>query len=368
MSIPKFTTDSHIIFSTICKQLECPICTISKSTSNFTTIKACGHSFCSFCIQSYLLNQIDMGKFYPLKCPNFECTSEDIDIEEFQGLLTDEQFQQFARLKQRALLEKDPNFRWCPKPDCKGYCYIENSNMNLKCNLCSFEFCASCKEAWHTGICISVEDGLRQYAKDKNLKKCPSCHSYVEKVWGCSTIVCRCGVSFCMSCGNLLDDKHDPIVCTLGGNYSNASWGMILLFLAAWVIFPIDSFILIVHIGENWGGPEIEDKCDRYIWEHRKVFYVIAFLLSPIFTVLLLILFAGIFSNEILNEYLKSHYIEERLNWKVWLAIKIVYYILSTIIILVLIVLVWLIFHALLPLFGLGLLIAKLVYICKKAK
>jgi hypothetical protein len=41
-----------------------------------------------------------------------------------------------------------------------------------------------------------------------NLKKCPNCSIWVEKIAGCEYISCKCGIQFCYRCG--IEFVKDP--------------------------------------------------------------------------------------------------------------------------------------------------------------
>ncbi|KAI9488334.1 hypothetical protein BDB00DRAFT_932829 [Zychaea mexicana] len=47
---------------------------------------------------------------------------------------------------------------------------------------------------------LSVE--ARNLARKRNWTRCPRCQEMVERVSGCSTILCSCGIEFCYRCGS----------------------------------------------------------------------------------------------------------------------------------------------------------------------
>ena len=52
------------------------------------------------------------------------------------------------------------------------------------------------------GALRSKEDqALLDMAEQEGLKRCPACGAMVERTMGCSHISCRCGATFCFSCG-----------------------------------------------------------------------------------------------------------------------------------------------------------------------
>nr|GEX16665.1 zinc finger, C6HC-type [Tanacetum cinerariifolium] len=49
---------------------------------------------------------------------------------------------------------------------------------------------------------------LMNLAKNKNWKRCPNCHFYVEKNTGYEHISCRCGYNFCYECNYKYVEGH----------------------------------------------------------------------------------------------------------------------------------------------------------------
>ena len=49
---------------------------------------------------------------------------------------------------------------------------------------------------------FSKEDkAFEDFVKGAKFKQCPKCKFWVERVSGCSSMACRCGVEFCYDCG-----------------------------------------------------------------------------------------------------------------------------------------------------------------------
>ena len=42
---------------------------------------------------------------------------------------------------------------------------------------------------------------LRRAAKKKGWQTCPGCKAVVQRLSGCNSMICRCGVKFCYLCG-----------------------------------------------------------------------------------------------------------------------------------------------------------------------
>jgi len=68
---------------------------------------------------------------------------------------------------------------------------------------------------------------LRAWAGENNVKQCPSCQAWVEKVEGCHHISCRCGVHFCWICAGVFDANsiYDHMTRVHGDWYNDPGHG-----------------------------------------------------------------------------------------------------------------------------------------------
>jgi len=84
----------------------------------------------------------------------------------------------------------DPNLKWCPKPNC-GKIIKRGSSNYSKCE-CGFEMCFKCGAAWHpkTSCDKALDLKYAEWAKGKQLEKCPKCRMVVEKNQGCNHMTC----------------------------------------------------------------------------------------------------------------------------------------------------------------------------------
>ena len=55
------------------------------------------------------------------------------------------QFEEYLAKKREIELSANPNFRWCPSVNCKGYCQ-NFVDIELTCNTCGIKFCYFCGE------------------------------------------------------------------------------------------------------------------------------------------------------------------------------------------------------------------------------
>lgn len=104
--------------------------------------------------------------------------------------------------------EHAKDMKYCSNEECGvGFSFEDNPEMEDKeerwfvtCPACKKETCVKCHSTSHPGgpCNMSEEDRvLASLAKKKNWTKCPSCHTFVEKISGCNHVSCRCGTGFC---------------------------------------------------------------------------------------------------------------------------------------------------------------------------
>ncbi|CAG9315846.1 unnamed protein product [Blepharisma stoltei] len=339
----------------------CQICTQLTPSNHFIQVKECNDRFCSSCLKSYVEFRISERKVFPIECPRYTCQNKDIDSS-IIDIVDSKLYEKYKIFRRNAILEKDPNLRWCPKPNCQGYGFI-NSGLKISCNVCGYTYCGNCSHDYHEGACQPEEPELRSYIKENGLKECPRCKFYIEKAWGCPSVMCKCGANICMNCGKIIDINHDMLRCMLGGKYSNASWTFLLVLLFAWILFPFETGLIIVYISENWAG--IDDQA--WSWRTRKCkscSYISVVLASPIISLVFLFA-AGVSSGIEFSTFItKKFHLRDKVKKYGECAICVAITILVTPISIILIALAFFILNLFLPFIGLALMLMK----CKRKK
>ena len=298
----------------------CEICYDNKPKSDFLALSECSHEFCKPCLSEYIQNIYSTREFYSLKCPNLSCTKTDLESI-IKEVLSSKDFESFISAKYHFILSLDPRIRWCPTPDCKGYSDATNEK-ELTCNVCKNKFCRDCSQTWENSHKCPATSDLHKYIKNVGAKVCPGCKNIVEKKSGCNSMNCRCGVVFCMTCGNVITSGHDSLKCLLG--LENPSVWIIIGLLLSLILFPF-------HIG--WfllksNTFDIKDDEGRSIYNYKNVTgYVFLFLLSPLLTLWLMIVIPGYL---ITTEFdITKHLPRTRWFWPVKLIILVLVYILT---------------------------------------
>ncbi|XP_010535232.2 PREDICTED: probable E3 ubiquitin-protein ligase RNF217 [Tarenaya hassleriana] len=197
----------------------CIICMEEKSSSDiFRGTTSCTHSYCTDCTASYVAIKIRESSAR-IKCPAVECTQL-LEPYTCRNLVPRDVFERWEDFLCESLILASERV-YCPHKDCSALMVEDGGNTEVtvtatECPRCHRLFCAQCKVTWHAGIgCdefrrsgngnkVTVEEQMvMEMAKAKSWRRCPNCKFYVEKVYGCLHISCRCGCEFCYGCGSL---------------------------------------------------------------------------------------------------------------------------------------------------------------------
>mmetsp|Transcript_32277 Transcript_32277/g.36605 ORF Transcript_32277/g.36605 Transcript_32277/m.36605 type:complete len:613 (+) Transcript_32277:150-1988(+) len=191
------------------RQDTCPICYCEIDHDKLFRLQ-CDHRFCTTCVEEYLEDVIRNNKnLLKITCPQSNC--QELCSEEVIKLFTDEEMlSRYKRFRQAALIDLNPDARWCPRPGCELYVEGANKKGYVMCE-CGYELCFKCGEQWHgKKSCQEVADeGYSAWAKGKNVQLCPKCHFRVEKVSGCNHMTCvRCNFNWCWICRGKIRSGH----------------------------------------------------------------------------------------------------------------------------------------------------------------
>ncbi|KAL9436883.1 hypothetical protein AB3S75_022850 [Citrus x aurantiifolia] len=158
----------------------CGICVESVAASKkFKNKSLCTHPFCQDCIARYIQVKVQDDNIAKIECPGLDW---------------------FER-------------SYCPNKNCMAMvvneCERSGKVKKTQCPNCKQWFCFQCKLKWHAGYRCEESGNLRdrndivfgQRAETMNWARCPACGHCVEKVKGCSYVLCRCKTRFCYKCG-----------------------------------------------------------------------------------------------------------------------------------------------------------------------
>ena len=201
------------------KNEKCGIC-LGEIKDKFTLF--CGDFFCRECIINLLKESInDVSMFYNLCCP---ICKEPINENTIKFLLKGKSLQKYNKQKMRIDGLKNPNNIPCPYPDCEGFALKEEEKNNIyKCQNNHY-FCKKCLDVIDPKLIsksknkhkCEIEEKFPKTTKylknNKNIRKCPKCHCWVEREpGGCNYFKCSniwCKYEFCWICGSKYEPSH----------------------------------------------------------------------------------------------------------------------------------------------------------------
>ena len=94
----------------------CLICYTNKKESSKTETKCINNCFaCRNCIESSITAQFEQARIKDFKCI---CGGDNFKDELIESLLSPEQVERLARLRESREIDQDPNSIRCPKADC----------------------------------------------------------------------------------------------------------------------------------------------------------------------------------------------------------------------------------------------------------
>lgn len=189
-------------YSTQLEQSYCSICMEAKPIKNMFKNQNCSHSFCEDCIARYLAAKIQEN-ISRVNCPEPSCKGT-LEAYQCTSIIPKDVFDKWENaLCENSVLESQKFY--CPFKDCSAMLVNDAKEVVTasECPHCHRLFCAQCRVSWHAGVDCREFQSLKnseqgkedlltmKLAKKKNWKRCPQCNYYVEKVHGCTHIICR---------------------------------------------------------------------------------------------------------------------------------------------------------------------------------
>jgi len=198
---------------------ECTIC--FEKHQHLRLSSSCSHSFCSDCIIKHATTKIQ-DKNKTITCPGINCEST-LDFNTLRQLIPKETLVKWDEFLCESMIPESHKL-YCPFPKCSVLLVNNGTRKNIRkvdCPACRRTFCAACRVRWHSNLTCKefqkqklVDDDAMAFAKTKNWMRCPKCMFFVEKVFGCKRIICRCKCSFCYECGVKWNDNHTQGRCS----------------------------------------------------------------------------------------------------------------------------------------------------------
>ena len=175
---------------------------------------SCGDGYCSSCWSLYLSVQVK-SKSRLILCPGYECTIP-VPIPILGWFLPTSCLLDYITRVLAVLVQTNISIYDCPS--CKHIVKLKDFKLvnEVKC-VCGVEWCLSCKGQCHfPSSCQENQDFINFKNKldermsletEVEVRKCPSCQTLWEKMWGCNYMHCTvCSTGFCWGCGKKNDD------------------------------------------------------------------------------------------------------------------------------------------------------------------
>lgn len=157
----------------------------------------CRHVYCRPCMRTLFNVAMTDESLFPPHCCHMR-----IPIEMVKRVLTKTIIDRF-RVCETEYYSKDRTY--CHVPTCSAF--IPSTNVTdgkrAACPKCNTITCAVCKKAYHGGNAFEKDkdpEDLLALASKNEWKRCPRCNIMVERIEGCTQIICRCGYQFCYIC------------------------------------------------------------------------------------------------------------------------------------------------------------------------
>jgi hypothetical protein len=279
------------------------------------TLPTCGvHYFCLDCIKQYLETKISDSQVQSIACPGENCISKFSEADLFSHL-SNESFAKYKKFLERDNHLRDPSVKFCIKPDCQGFirgCHINPLSL---CNKCKFEMCFKCGKAWHKDkTCDEVQDlEYNSWALNKDVKECPRCKFKIEKNQGCDHMTCIvCHYEFCWLCMGPWSLGHLEDQCMVvannlnenqvedGNGISPKTLLLIVALFPIWIPFVVlfsPTILSAIYVFEK------QYENNKKKWLITISTSVLAFILTPIIYILVLIVTPYIVAKSVIDAH-----------------------------------------------------------------
>ncbi|KAH0309240.1 hypothetical protein KCU74_g15259, partial [Aureobasidium melanogenum] len=163
-------------------------------------LASCGHCYCGPCLTIAFQTAVSDESLYPPSC----CANTPIPLEHATRFLDSELEWTF---EEKSVEFSTVDRTYCSDPTCSAFIPpAEYTRDHALCTKCWKQTCVVCKAPAHGGDCPADLElaALLKYAEEMHWQRCYSCLSVVQRRDGCNHMECRCGASFCYTCGRTL--------------------------------------------------------------------------------------------------------------------------------------------------------------------
>ena len=199
------------------KMKQCAVCFNYKHEKYLFLTEKCNHISCKQCANLFYKTKIFDERKEELTC--LQCNAE-VDYNILKTTVSGRSLMRYSELLLNKLVKEDKCdevFIRCPKHNCNSImCFPKNLVPNvIKCIACGYAFCGkgcgsghpdmTCKEALENknkGANEQINEQLFQLIVGReNIKVCPQCKAYSQKINGCNHVIClKCKYEYCFAC------------------------------------------------------------------------------------------------------------------------------------------------------------------------
>lgn len=187
----------------VLRRFECVCCTDSFKPEEVLRAP-CQHYYCRTCVTSLVKACTKDESLFPIKCCKKPITATSL-----RSHLENDDLRDLFSLK---IIEYNtPATRrvYCPKTRCSTFMgsLPSSSTREMTCQKCHAQACGICRGTAHVGKDCPQDKGcleVREMAKRVGWQTCPKCMAVIQRVWGCNSMVCKCGTNFCYGCGAMM--------------------------------------------------------------------------------------------------------------------------------------------------------------------
>lgn len=119
---------------------ECEICFTTIQPYDGVVIRECLHQFCIDCTRNTIMSCEEAE----ITCPAINCAAF-INDREIRSLLTQNEFDKYNAKSLRIAESKATNSYHCKKPNCEGWCIVEDAVNTFVCPRCYSQNCLGCQ-------------------------------------------------------------------------------------------------------------------------------------------------------------------------------------------------------------------------------
>lgn len=209
------------------KKVECTICYYRKPLKDFVFLE-CNNCVCKKCFGDYITTKLSES-LPPIRCPF--CKDHCIGRDLIKEHCSRELYEKYVTQVIITHIKEVPGLRMCS--ECGLIAQLTSAEVPdyVNCD-CKYSYCWKCGDRNHFPLQCSLIQKWKESCNDKdgklaeqwiiaNTKKCPSCHTPIQKSTGCNHMTCRkCGHEFCWVC--LADWKEHGYDGLTGGIYSGS--------------------------------------------------------------------------------------------------------------------------------------------------